>query len=173
MVRSHKLVEGSYVLVALALLANWIFLVAVGAGLALSFIFAADFAAMLTSSHSVNELAALMTGLRWLMVVGVVMAVAIVILLRSLANIIGTVADGDPFIVINARRLETIGWALLVLQLLDLMCILIDQRFPSLGSAAPNGSVSVGGWLAVLMVFVLSRVFAAGSAMRDDLAGTV
>lgn len=66
-----------------------------------------------------------------------------------------------------------IGWALIVLQLLDIASILLDRRFPSLGSAAPNGDVSIGGWMAVLMAFVLSRVFAAGSAMRDDLEGTV
>lgn len=173
MVRSHKLVEGSFVAVALALFANWIFLVAVVVGFALSFLFAADFAAMLAPSRSGQDLSSLMTGMRWLMVVGIVMAAAIVPLLRSLANIIGSVADGDPFIAANAQRLQTIGWALLVLQLLDLACILIDHRFPSLGSAAPDGAVSVGGWLAVLMAFVLSRVFAAGSAMRDDLAGTV
>jgi hypothetical protein len=42
-----------------------------------------------------------------------------------------------------------------------------------MGSAAPNGDISIGGWIAVLMVFVLARVFAAGSAMRDDLEGTI
>lgn len=173
MVRSHRLVEGSFVAVALALLANWIFLAAVVVGLALSFLFATDFAAMLAPSRSGPDLSALMSGLRWLMVVGIVMAAAIVPLLRSLANIVGSVADGDPFIAANAQRLQTIGWALLVLQFLDLACILIDHRFPSLGSAASGGEVSVGGWLAVLMAFVLSRVFAAGSAMRDDLVGTV
>lgn len=173
MARSHKLVEGSFVAVALALFVNWLFLIAVVIGLALSFVFAADFAAMLAPSHPADDLPSLMIGLRWLMVVGIVMASAIIPLLRSLANIIGSVADGDPFIAANAKRLQTIGWALLVLQFLDLTCILIDHRFPSLGSAAPDGSVSAGGWLAVLMAFVLSRVFAAGSAMRDDLAGTV
>jgi hypothetical protein len=42
-----------------------------------------------------------------------------------------------------------------------------------MGSAAPDVTFSPGGWIAVLMVFVLSRVFAAGSAMKDDLEGTV
>ena len=30
-----------------------------------------------------------------------------------------------------------------------------------------------GGWIAVLMVFVLSRIFSAGAAMRDELEGTI
>lgn len=173
MARSHRLVESSFVVVALALMANWVFLVAVAIGLTLSFVFATDFAAMLARSRPMADLPSLMLGLRWLMVGGIVMALAIVRLLGSLANIIGSVADGDPFIAANARRLQMIGWALIVLQLLDIASILLDRRFPSLGSAAPNGDVSIGGWMAVLMAFVLSRVFAAGSAMRDDLEGTV
>ena len=73
----------------------------------------------------------------------------------------------------NAERLRRIGWALLILQLLDLPCALLARFWPSLGSAAPSGDISVGGWLATLLMFVLARAFAAGSIMRDDLAGTV
>jgi hypothetical protein len=65
------------------------------------------------------------------------------------------------------------GWALLGLQLLDIPGALLGRFCPSLGSAAPDVSFSPGGWIAVLMVFVLSRVFAAGSAMKDELEGTV
>ncbi len=32
---------------------------------------------------------------------------------------------------------------------------------------------SLGGWLATLMIFVLARVFAIGTRMRDDLAMTI
>lgn len=103
MARSHRLVESSFVVVALALMANWVFLVAVAIGLTLSFVFATDFAAMLARSRPMADLPSLMLGLRWLMVGGIVMALAIVRLLGSLANIIGSVADGDPFIAANAR----------------------------------------------------------------------
>jgi hypothetical protein len=34
-------------------------------------------------------------------------------------------------------------------------------------------SFSVTRWLAVLLLFVLARVFEQGSRMREDLAGTV
>jgi hypothetical protein len=37
----------------------------------------------------------------------------------------------------------------------------------------PDSAFSAAGWLAVLMVFVLSRVFSVGSAMREELEGTV
>jgi hypothetical protein len=42
-----------------------------------------------------------------------------------------------------------------------------------MGNAAPDATFSIGGWIAVLMVFVLSRIFAAGAVMRDELEGTV
>ena len=36
-----------------------------------------------------------------------------------------------------------------------------------------DAGFSASGWIAVLMAFVLARVFAEGTLMRDDLAGTV
>jgi hypothetical protein len=32
---------------------------------------------------------------------------------------------------------------------------------------------SINGWLAVLLTFLLARVFAEGALMREDLEGTV
>jgi hypothetical protein len=113
------------------------------------------------------------TGIRLLMLVGIVMALATDRLLTALLQIIASARSGDPFVATNARRLRAIGWSLLVLQLLDIPAALLARFFPSLGSAAPTGDISVGGWIAVLMVFVLSRVFEAGSVMRDELEATV
>ena len=36
-----------------------------------------------------------------------------------------------------------------------------------------DAGFSTSGWLAVLLTFVLARVFEAGARMRDDLEGTV
>ena len=36
-----------------------------------------------------------------------------------------------------------------------------------------DAGFSTSGWLAVLLTFVLARVFAAGTLMREDLDGTV
>jgi len=36
-----------------------------------------------------------------------------------------------------------------------------------------NGDLSLTRWLAVLMLFVLARVFEQGARMREDLEGTV
>jgi hypothetical protein len=108
-----------------------------------------------------------------MMLLGMTMAVAIDRLLVALTQIIDTARAGDPFIAVNARRLQTIGWAILALQLLDIPAALIERFFPSMGMGTPDSAFSVAGWMAVLMVFVLSRVFAVGAAMRDDLEGTV
>jgi hypothetical protein len=36
-----------------------------------------------------------------------------------------------------------------------------------------DAGFSVNGWLAVLMSFILARVFAEGTLMREDLEGTI
>ena len=168
-----RLIKGSRLFVRIALIANRVFFFGVIALLTVSVILSTRFVPLLIPNTSAADLPSALTGLRLLMLVGLAMAVATEIVLRALSQIIASTGAGDPFIAANARRLRTIGWALLGLQLLAIPCALLDKFCPALGSAAPGATFSPGGWLAVLMVFVLSRVFAAGSAMRDDLEGTV
>jgi hypothetical protein len=168
-----RLIKSSQFVVRTGFVVNRVFLAGVAMGLLLSWIFPARFAALLIQQISEGDARSTITGLRLLMLLGIVMSVAIDRLLAALAQIIASACAGDPFISANARRLQTIGWALLALQLLDIPGAILERFFPSLGSGAPTGIFSPGGWMAVLMVFVLSRVFAAGSAMRDELEGTV
>jgi hypothetical protein len=168
-----RLIKGSRLVVRIAIVLNRLFLLAVVVGLLLSWIFPAQFVALLLQPSPGTDVGSALTGVRLLMLLGVAMAVVTDRLLAALAQIIASAGAGDPFISANARRLQTIGWTLLTLQLLDIPGALLEKFFPSLGSAAPDVTFSPGGWIAVLMVFVLSRVFAAGSAMRDDLEGTV
>jgi DUF2975 family protein len=168
-----RLIKGSRLVVRIAIVLNRLFLLAVAVGLLLSWIFPAQFVALLLQPSPGTDVQSALIGVRLLMLLGAAMAVVTDRLLAALAQIIASAGAGDPFISANARRLQTIGWALLVLQLLDIPGALLEKFFPSLGSAAPDVTFSPGGWIAVLMVFVLSRVFAAGSAMRDDLEGTV
>jgi hypothetical protein len=168
-----RLVRGSRVVVRIALVVNRLFFLAVVVGLVLSWIFSAQFVGLLLPQTPVAEVRSAAIGLRLMMLMGIAMAVGAEIVLRTLSQIIESAGAGDPFIAANARKLQTIGWALLGLQLLDIPGALLDRFFPSLGSAALDVSFSPGGWIAVLMVFVLSRVFAAGSVMKDELEGTV
>ena len=96
------------------------------------------------------------------------------LLLKRLLAMVETVRLGDPFVAANARRLQQIAWALLVLQLLGLVIWAIAEAVST--PAHPldlDAGFSVNGWLAVLLTFVLARVFAEGTLMRDDLEGTV
>ena len=85
-----------------------------------------------------------------------------------------TVRAGDPFIANNAYRLQAIAWFLLGQQLLSVIIGLIGKSVST--PAHPlhlDAGFSPGGWLAVILTFVLARVFAEGALMRDDLVGTV
>jgi hypothetical protein len=95
-------------------------------------------------------------------------------ILKRLLAIVETVRDGDPFIAMNAQRLETIAWFMLTLQVFSMV---IDAIAKSVSTPAHplnlDAGFSVSGWLGVLLTFLLARVFAAGTLMRDDLEGTV
>ena len=168
-----QLVQGVAVIVRIGRVVNRLLLVAIAAGLVGTWASPDFYRDMLVRADPAVDVTAALTGIRLLMLIGIAMTIATDRLLVALADVVASAGQGDPFIPTNAGRLRQIGWALLALQLLDLPCTLLARFWPSLGSAAPAGGISVGGWLATLMVFVLARVFATGSFMRDDLAGTV
>ena len=94
--------------------------------------------------------------------------------LKRLLAIVETVRAGDPFVAANASRLRAIAWALLALQLLSLVIGAIAKAVST--PAHPlhlQAGFSINGWLAVLLTFLLARVFAQGTLMREDLDGTV
>jgi hypothetical protein len=95
-------------------------------------------------------------------------------ILERLLAIVLTVRAGDPFIATNARRLQAIAWALFAIQLLSLVIGAIGKAIST--PAHPvhlDAGFSIGGWLAVILTFLLARVFAEGTHMREDLEGTV
>jgi hypothetical protein len=94
--------------------------------------------------------------------------------LRRLLAIVETVRSGDPFIELNAQRLQAIAWVLFILQLLSLVIGGIGKAIAT--PAHPlhlDAGFSTSGWLAVVLTFVLARVFAEGTLMRQDLDGTI
>ena len=94
--------------------------------------------------------------------------------LERLRAIVGTVREGDPFVAANAQRLQAIAWSLLGLQLLSIAIGAIARSIST--PAHPvhlDAGFSINGWLAVLLTFLLARVFAEGTLMREDIAGTV
>ena len=113
-------------------------------------------------------------GLRAVAAIGLVTIPINYLILKRLLAMVETVRVGDPFVAANARRLQVIAWCLLTLQLLGGLIWAIGE-----GISTPehpidlDSSFSVNGWLAVLLTFVLARVFAEGTVMREDLEGTV
>lgn len=95
-------------------------------------------------------------------------------ILKRLIAMVETVRDGDPFVAANAQRLEVIARLLLVLQVLGMIIGAIGKAITTPERPINiDAGFSVNGWLAVLLTFLLARVFAAGTVMRDDLEGTV
>lgn len=120
------------------------------------------------------EAARLVMGLRAIAVVGLVAIPVHYAYLTRLLAIVRTVRAGDPFVAANAARLQAIAWALVALQVLGLVIELIARAVST--PAHPldlETGASLTGWLAVVLTFVLARVFAEGARMRDDLEGTV
>ena len=116
----------------------------------------------------------LVMGLRAIAIIGLAAIALNHIVLQRLLAIVGTVRAGDPFVAANARRLQAIAWLLLALQLLSLLIAAIARIVSTAAHPVDlDAGFSVNGWLAVLLAFVLARVFAAGTIMRDELAGTV
>ncbi len=110
------------------------------------------------------------TGLRAIVVIGIVGAVIVHIILRRLLAIVDTVRAGDPFITANAQRLNAIAWSVLGLEVLRMIVSAIASAVWEPGRI---DGFSFAPWLAVLLLFVLSGVFAHGARMRADLEGTV
>jgi DUF2975 family protein len=116
----------------------------------------------------------LIMGMRAIAVLGLAMIALDYVFLKRLLAIVETVRSGDPFVAMNADRLQIIAWTLFALQLLSLVIGMIAKNVST--PEVPihlDADFSINGGLAVLLTFVLARVFAEGTRMREDLAGTV
>jgi hypothetical protein len=106
--------------------------------------------------------------LRIWMVLALPMFAAVHVLLSRLLAVVETVRAGDPFVPENAVRLMTIAWCALAIQLLHLAFGMMAAAVNAAGSNV-DWKFSVNGWLAVVLLFVLARVFEVGTSMREDL----
>lgn len=113
-------------------------------------------------------------GLRAIAALGLVGVLFNNSILTRLRKMVETVRTGDPFIADNAYRLHAIAWFLLALQLLSLVIAAVGRMISTpQNPVALDAGFSVAGWLAVILTFVLARVFAEGTLMREDLEGVV
>ena len=161
----------AYVVLRILIVFNWLAGLAILGLLLWSFTFTA---AQWTSALGGAPTGELVTGLRAVALLGLVAIPINHAILARLVAMVCTVRAGDPFVAANAGRLQAIAWALLALQILSLVIGGIGEAIST--PAIPvdlDAGFSISGWLAVLLTFVLARVFEEGAAMREDLEGTV
>ena len=162
----------AYVVLRILIVVNWLF----GAAI-LALLVATPNRQWIMSAFQLSpspEAERLIMGLQAIAVVGLAAIPLNYAVLKRLLAIVETVRAGDPFVAANASRLQAIAWALLALQLLSLVIGAIAKTVST--PAHPidvDAGFSINGWLAVLLTFLLARVFAEGTLMREDLEGTV
>jgi hypothetical protein len=108
-----------------------------------------------------------------MMAVGIVAAFPVHLIFTRLIAMIDTVRVGQPFTAANADRLRHIAWGMLALQFIDIAFGWFAWRLGEATGELIGWQFSVTGWLAVLLLFVLARVFQQGAAMQDELEATV
>ena len=95
-------------------------------------------------------------------------------ILKRLLAMVETVRAGDPFVAANAYRLHAIAWLMVALQLISITIAAIAKAISTPQHPFDlDAGFSVNSWLAIILTFVLARVFAEGAMMREDLEGTV
>ncbi|MCA8899888.1 MAG: DUF2975 domain-containing protein [Hyphomonas sp.] len=113
---------------------------------------------------TVPELVAGLTGV-------LVVVAAVVFVCLELRNILGTLAEGDPFVPENAVRLTRIAIAIAVTQLaryliaIFMSLVVTDTRIEL--------SVDLIAWASVAALFILSQVFREGTRLRDEEKMTI
>ena len=173
MVRRDRILRFTVAVLRVLLVLNIAFAFAFLIGTLASFPFHDLLAGRIAVKYPAADVERVVGGIRALLLLGVVAAVPAHVIFSRLTAIIRTVLAGETFASPNARRVRAIGWALLAIQLLDVPLWLIVPSFAGMNIRLDGSSVSIGGWLSVLVAFILARVFAEGAALREDLEGTV
>ena len=163
----------AYLVLRILIVLNWLF----GAGiltLLIATIVAEQWTFTALGIPPSSEIRPIIMGLRAIAVLGLVAIPLHNAVLRRLLAIAETVRSGDPFVAANAYRLQAIAWVLLALQFLSLVIGGIGKAISTPSHPLHlDAGFSASGWLGVLLTFVLARVFAEGTLMREDLEGTI
>ena len=115
---------------------------------------------------------------------GLVCLILAVLAFRAIAKVVETARTGDPFVVENATRLTRLGWLLLSIYGIGIaISVFINALLPEslrdgkhhehFNIQVSKPDISPVGLLAILLIFVLARIFRHGSEMRAELEGTV
>jgi hypothetical protein len=163
----------TYVVLRILIILNWLYGAAILALLTATIV-AESWTLGALGIGPESEIQRLIVPLRAIAALGLLAVPLYHSIFKRLLAIVETVRRGDPFVAANAERLQAIAWILLALQLLSMVIGGIAEAvstpdFP----VHVDAGFSASGWLAVLLTFVLARVFAEGAAMREELEGTI
>jgi hypothetical protein len=172
-VSSDAALPVAHVVLRTLIVLNWLYGVAILA-LLTSTIVAEEWTFRALGIAPTSFIPPIINGLRAIAALGLAAVPLNDAVLRRLLAIVGTVRTGDAFVAENAGRLQAIAWLLVALQLLSLVIGGIGRAISTPSHPLHlDAGFSASGWLAVVLTFVLARVFACGAAMREDLEGTV
>ncbi|HEY5839770.1 MAG TPA: hypothetical protein VIT19_12095 [Pyrinomonadaceae bacterium] len=167
-ISSSALVSLAYVTLRILIVVNWLMVPVI-----LVLLFVVPNRQWIMSSFDLSpspDADRLVMGLRAIAVLGLATIPLNYVGLKKLLAIVETVRGSDPFVAANAARLQAIAWVLLALNLLSIVIGAIGNAVSSPAHPVDiDAGFSINGWLAVLLTFVLARVFAKGSLMREDL----
>lgn len=110
---------------------------------------------------------------------GLISIVLILFVIRATGGIVDTAIAGDPFVGANAERLNRIGFLLLGIMAVQLLSLITVAAIAPESIDNPHFQISAGsepdpvGMMAILLIFVLARIFKHGTRMRDELEGMV
>ncbi len=92
-----------------------------------------------------------------------------------LRRILGTLADGDPFVPENGPRLLKIACAIVLMEVARygvILLLLLMVNFDDI-MQEPQFSISLAAWVAAAALFIFSQVFREGSRLREEEKMTV
>jgi hypothetical protein len=105
---------------------------------------------------------------------GLMISVLLLLALGRIRRIVASAISSDPFVQENALLLRQVGWLALAIHGIQITCDGVVSLFVLDGHAGFSPAQIPGsGLIAVLLIFVLARIFQRGSEMRADLEGTV
>ena len=163
----------AYVLLRILIVLNWFFAACVLGLLAFTFVNEA-WTMRALGVTGMPDAIGVMWAMRGIAALGVAAAPINYMILKRLLAMVETVRAGDPFVAANAYRLHAIAWLLVAMQM-------ISMTIGGIGKAVStpehpfnlDAGFSLNSWLAIVLTFVLARVFAEGTLMRQDLEGTI
>ncbi len=98
----------------------------------------------------------------------------VIFICLQLRRILLTLADGDPFVPENARRLSRVGIAIAAMEIIRIATVMVVSTVPTLvGNEPPRLSTQFILWISVAALFVLSQVFREGTRLRDEEKMTI